>query len=93
MISREGDTLKVSGPLILTTVPGICKEVEKHIQEGATLVDLAEITEVDSSAVALTLEWQRLAARNNITLRLSNLPEAMLNLSKLYGVSELVQPG
>lgn len=93
MILREGDALKVTGPLTMQTVPDLSKAVEEHFRTGATLIDFSEVTEVDSSAVALTLEWQRLAARNKISLKLRNLPAAMLNLSKLYGVSELVQPG
>ena len=93
MIRREGDALRVSGPLTMQTVPELSEAVEAHFLAGANQIDFSEVTEVDSSAVALTLEWQRLAARNNISLRFLNLPAAMLNLSKLYGVSELVQPG
>ena len=93
MIRREGDALKVTGPLTMETVPELSEAVEEHFRAGANQIDFSEVTAVDSSAVALTLEWQRLAARNKISLRLSNLPAAMLNLSKLYGVSELVQPG
>jgi phospholipid transport system transporter-binding protein len=74
-------------------VPALTAAVEEHFRTGANQIDFSEVTEVDSSAVALMLEWQRLAARNNIVLRLCNLPAAILNLSKLYGVSELVQPG
>jgi len=92
VIRREGDELKVSGALTMQTVPELAGAVEEHFRTGANQIDFSEVTEVDSSAVALTLEWQRLAARNNVLLRLRNLPAAMLNLSKLYGVSELVQP-
>ena len=92
MIRREGDALRVSGPLTMDTVPELANAIEEHLAAGATRIDFSEVTEVDSSAVALTLEWQRLAARNNVVLDLQNLPSAMLNLSKLYGVSELVQP-
>ena len=93
MILREGDALRVTGPLTMQTVPELAEAVEEHFRTGANQIDFSEVTEVDSSAVALTLEWQRLAARNNVLLQLRNLPAAMLNLSKLYGVSELVQPG
>jgi phospholipid transport system transporter-binding protein len=54
-------------------------------------VDFRQVTDIDSSAVALALEWLRQARRNNTELRLVNLPAAMLNLAKLYGVSELLQ--
>lgn len=92
MIRREGDTLRVSGPLTMDTVPALANVIEEHLIAGATSIDFSEVTEVDSSAVALTLEWQRLATRNKVVLDLQNLPAAMLNLSKLYGVSDIVQP-
>ena len=92
MIVRDGDALKVSGPLTMQTVPELSEAVEVHFQAGANKIDFSEVTEVDSSAIALALEWQRIAARNKVSLELRNLPASMINLSKLYGVSELVQP-
>ena len=92
MILREGDALRVTGPLTMQTVPELSEAVEEHFRAGANQIDFSDVTEVDSSAVALMLEWQRLAARSNISLRLRNLPVAMINLSNLYGVSELVHP-
>lgn len=92
MIRLEGQLVRVTGPLTMQTVPAMVGAVEEHLVAGATQIDFSQVTEVDSSAVALTLEWQRVAARNHVSLELLNLPAAMLNLSKLYGVSDLVQP-
>mgnify|MGYP003336686597 FL=1 len=92
MICRDGEVLRIGGALTLTTVPDVCPQVALQIEQGAHVLDFSDVTEVDSSAVALALEWQRIAARSGISLRLENLPASMLNLSKLYGVSELVQP-
>jgi len=46
---------------------------------------------VDSAAIALALEWLRQAEESKTALRFANLPAAMQNLAKLYGVSELLQ--
>jgi phospholipid transport system transporter-binding protein len=92
VIRRDGEALHVTGPLTMDTVPALVSAVEEHLIAGATQIDFSGVTEVDSSAVALTLEWQRVAARNHVSLGLLNLPASMLNLSKLYGVSDLVQP-
>lgn len=92
MIRREGDGLRVSGPLTMSTVPLLADALVEHLVADPVEIDFSEVTDVDSSAVALTLEWQRLAARKKVLLHLRNLPEAMLNLAKLYGVSEFVQP-
>jgi phospholipid transport system transporter-binding protein len=90
-LSRHDDTLQVEGPLTMQTVPGLVEAAEQHFRAGVRRVNFAGATEVDSSAVALALEWQRQAARHNVALRLESLPEAMLNLATLYGVAELLQ--
>ena len=91
MIRREGESLILEGAVTFYTVPGLVAAAEEHIRQGVRVVDFRNVTEVDSSAVALALEWLRQAARNDIALRLENLPAAMRNLATLYGVSELLE--
>jgi phospholipid transport system transporter-binding protein len=55
-------------------------------------IDFAGITGVDSSAVALLLEWRREALRLKKVLEFVNLPANLLALATLYGVAELIQP-
>jgi phospholipid transport system transporter-binding protein len=90
VIRRERDALLVEGAVTLQTVPALVKAVEEHLQAGVNSVDFSRVTDVDSSAVALALEWQRQAVRRNVSLRLENIPEAMRNLATLYGVAELM---
>ena len=92
MIRRDGDSLVLEGALTLATVSALADAVQEHLRQGARIVDFRGVTEVDSAAVALALEWLRQAAQNNREVRLANLPVAMQNLAKLYGVSELLQP-
>ena len=91
MIRREGDSLILEGPVTLDTVPGLVGTAEEHLRQGVRVVDFRSVTEVDSAAVALALEWLRRAAQSGSGLRLANLPASMQNLAKLYGVSELLQ--
>ena len=84
MIRREGDSLILEGPVTLDTVPGLVGPAEEHLRQGARVVDFRNVTEVDSAAVALALEWLRRAAQRRSGLRLANLPAAMQNLAKLY---------
>lgn len=88
----EGDALVIEGALTLATVPALAGAARDPLRRGARVVDLRGVTEVDSSAVALALEWLRQAAEAGNSLRFANLPVAMQNLAKLYGVSELLQP-
>jgi phospholipid transport system transporter-binding protein len=90
VIRREGERLIVEGPVTLDTVPDLAVEIEPHLAAGATLVDFGGVTDIDSSAVALVLEWRRRAEHHSIALRLANTPDALQNLAKLYGVLELL---
>jgi phospholipid transport system transporter-binding protein len=91
MLQREGEMLRLDGPVTFDTVPGLVSAAEDHFRQGARVVDFAGVTEVDSSAVALALEWVRQAERASIALRLVNVPASIHNLAKLYGVSDLLQ--
>jgi len=92
MLKREGETLVLEGALTLDTVPELAAAAQEHLLGGADAVDFSRVTEVDSAAVALALEWLRVARSVGVDLRLVNLPASMQNLATLYGVSELIQP-
>ena len=87
----EGDALVLEGALTLTSVSGFAGAVRDRLKQGAHVIDFRGVTEVDSAAVALALEWLRQAAESGSALRFTNLPGAMQDLAKLYGVSELLQ--
>ena len=91
MIRREGDSLILEGAVTLDTVPALIGAAQENLRQGVRVVDFRDVTEVDSAAVALALEWLRQAAEGKTGLRLAHLPPAMQNLAKLYGVSELLQ--
>ena len=57
---------------------------------GESTIDLASLQRFDSSAVAALIEWQRDAASRGATLTLTNLPEGLLSLARLYGVAHLL---
>jgi phospholipid transport system transporter-binding protein len=62
------------------------------IASGQTGFDLADVTVVDSAAVATLLAWQRAALARGATLAFSNLPANLQSLAALYGVAELLAP-
>jgi len=90
MIRREGERMLVSGPLTLASVTAVLAEGNTAIGEGARTVDLAEVGELDSSALALLLAWLREAKRRNLVLAFANLPQGLTTIAHLYGVAELL---
>jgi len=53
-------------------------------------MDLAGVSEVDSTAVSLMFEWLRQAHKRNISLTFVNLPSNLVNMATLYGVLDLI---
>jgi phospholipid transport system transporter-binding protein len=87
---READRVVLSGPVTLANVAQVLEEGRRHLAEGAGTVDLAEVTELDSSALALLLAWLREAKAAGRTLAFANLPESLQTIARLYGVQDLL---
>ena len=90
MIRRDGDCMFVSGGLTLASVAAALPEGTAAIGQGVRTVDLREVGEVDSSALALLLAWLREARKHDGTLSFMNLPQGLLAIASLYGVNELL---
>ncbi len=95
-MNLEGDCVSLEGPLNLLTVPAVLRFGLESLAAGANTVDFAKVTEVDSSAVAMAIEWVRAvrvaAAAGSATakLRFINMPEGMVSLAQLYGLAGLL---
>lgn len=90
MIRREGARIIVSGPVTLANVADIMVDGNRHLREGVSTVDVGEVSELDSSLLALLLAWLREAKSAGRELVFANLPEALRTIAHLYGVEELL---
>ena len=93
MISCEDGRCKVSGPMTIRTAAVLLEEGSRLLSNGGVAVDLSGVTEVDSAAVSLLLEWRRAALRRNQRIEFLNLPDNLKSLAKLYGVTDLLGAG
>ena len=82
--------MMVSGPVTLANASALLDEGRRHLAEGVRSVDLGEVTELDSSLLALALAWLREARAAKRDVAFANPPEAMQTLARLYGVEELL---
>jgi phospholipid transport system transporter-binding protein len=80
----------VSGPVTLANAARVLDEGRQHLAEGARTVDLGEVSELDSSLLALALAWMRDARAAKREIAFTNVPEALHTLSRLYGVEGLL---
>jgi phospholipid transport system transporter-binding protein len=53
-------------------------------------MDFAEVTVVDSAAVATLLAWQRAARKAGKSLVFTHLSASLESLAELYGVADLL---
>ena len=90
MIRREGGRIVLSGAVTLANVAALRDEGSRHLQEGVRIVDLGEVSEMDSSLVALMLAWLRDARGRNTQLAFANPPESLRTIARLYGVEPLL---
>lgn len=92
----QAEVLALEGALSFETLPRVLEESRAYSARPdlpeRLAIDFSAITEVDSSAVALLLEWRREAARRGKGLYFVNLPANLLSLAELYGVTGLIQP-
>ena len=92
MISCEGDRCIVQGPITIANATAVLAESASVFTAPRLVVDLSRVTEVDSAAVSLLLEWRRAARRAQRHIEFVNLPESLKSLADLYGVSQLIAP-
>jgi phospholipid transport system transporter-binding protein len=93
--ASSSEVLPLTGALSFETLPGVLAQSAEYaarsdLPERLT-IDFSGVTGVDSSAVALLLEWRRQAAQRAKRLEFVNLPPNLLALAELYGVADLIQ--
>ena len=90
MIACDGGRCTVQGPVTLDNVVELLAEGNGRFTAPEVTIDLAAVTEVDSAALSLLLEWRREAGRNGRAIRYLNLPANLRSLAELYGIIELL---
>jgi phospholipid transport system transporter-binding protein len=90
MIACKDDRCTVQGPVTVDNVVSLLEQGREQLTSASATIDLSGVTEVDSSALSLLLEWRRHAARNGRTVRFARLPANLQSLAQLYGVTELL---
>lgn len=82
--------MTLSGAVTLGNVAALLDEGRRHLAEGVQLVDLSEVTEMDSALLALLLAWTRDARARERDIAFANLPASLRTIARLYGVERLL---
>lgn len=90
MIRALADRVEVSGPMTMAGAAALLTEGEAVISANPTVFDLAGVTEMDSSCLAVIFGWMRTARDAGKSVQLLNTPRNLLSLAEVYGVSDLL---
>ena len=88
-IKRLADNaFSVSGELNMQTVPALSRLANSELAglHGKVSIDLSAVSRADSAALAMLIDWLRLARQEQFSLVFRNLPE---QLQQIAAVSEL----
>lgn len=91
-IAQEANRWQLSGDLIIENINQVLGASKALSLNGVTQLDFAAVTDVDTSAISLVLEFKRRAAAENVNLSLVNVPANLVSLMQLYGVDGFVLP-
>ena len=94
-VAAADEVLNLTGALSFETLPAVLAQSAEFTSRSdlpdRLTIDFSGINAVDSSAVALLLEWRREAQRLGKNLEFVNLPQTLLALASLYGVVDLIE--
>jgi phospholipid transport system transporter-binding protein len=89
-ITQVDNRWQLSGDVMVSTAKSILTASQSLPIASYTVVDFAEVTDIDTTALSLILEWKRRAQVENKTLSFVKLPANLNSLAALYGVTELI---
>lgn len=92
MTDEVQDTIVLSGPLTVREVPALAERHARafHSASMPSSVDLSSLEGVDSSALALLLEWQARARDAGHRIRFDHPPDSLRVIARLTGVAPLL---
>lgn len=89
-IRQEGNRWLISGAMTMAQVNALLAQSSALSATNELEVDLAEVTDVDTTTISLLFEWLRQACARKCKVTFAHLPENLVSLATLYGVLELL---
>lgn len=93
---RGAGAWHLAGVLDMTSVPtlrdAVPRLVDPHLLVDApeVLVDLGDVTRMDSAGLALLVDWQGQARGHRTALRFLNVPAAIAAIAEVYGLGAVL---
>lgn len=85
------EPLALSGRISVNNATEVLQRGTEYLNAtDAAIIDFAAVEQVDSSVIAIMLEWRRVAANSNRALEFRNLRCNIRALAEVYGVGTLL---
>jgi phospholipid transport system transporter-binding protein len=83
----------VSGDVLIDNANLILNQSDVFKMDGEIEVDFTDVSNVDTAALSLMLEWQRRAVASKCKIKFANLPVNLASLADLYGIKDFIPLG
>lgn len=89
-INSQDNVWHVSGEILMDNANAVLTDSNAFKIENDLNINLSGVTDVDTAALSLLLEWQRRALAANKKVTFTHLPESLMSLAALYGVADFI---
>ncbi|GGY29128.1 STAS domain-containing protein [Paludibacterium paludis] len=81
------------GRIDMDTAAGLIAWLDDAAPQGGVVrLDMSGVSDADSAALALLLEWRRRLARRDVRLDIAGMPPGLTALTRLYGLEDMFLP-
>jgi phospholipid transport system transporter-binding protein len=89
-VSLQDNCWHVSGEILMDNANAVLTDSSAFKIENDLEINLSKVTDVDTAALSLLLEWKRRALVANKKVSFSHLPDSLMSLAMLYGVADFI---
>lgn len=89
-ITQHANQWRIAGNVLMDDAQTILNQSASLAMTGDIEIDFSAVTDVDTVALSLIMEWQRRAVVENSQVTFTNLSENLMSLAELYGVTDFI---
>ncbi len=89
-IIKQQGIWRLHGAMDVSQVESLLEQADMTGVSGDLIVDLSEVSDVDTASVSLLMEWLRQARKHKCNLQYKNPPKNLIALASLYEVLEMI---
>lgn len=80
----------ISGNVTFHEIPFLMMKTKNHSWNESITLDMSQVQNIDTSLLGLLFEWKRQANQKKYSFNITNVPNNLIKLAKLYGVKEFL---